>query len=220
MKNILFKYKEKSGYVLKNLSLDISKGEKIGVVGPSGSGKSTLIDLVMGLVFPQEGTISFNGQLITKHTKHSLSLWHSMFHVPQSIFPKDASIAENIAFGISPSDIDWEKLIKSAKQAMIYEHISSLESGFNTMVGERGVKLSGGQRQRIGLARAIYSNKPFLILDEATSALDTFTEENVMNSIMSLNKDITMLIITHRQSTLKSCGTVYRLDGKCLIKDH
>ena len=220
MVNISFRYQEKSEYTLKNLSLDISKGDKIGIIGPSGSGKSTLIDLVMGLIFPQDGTMSFNGISINRNKGHSLSLWHSMIaHVPQSIFLKDATIAENIAFGIKLSDIDWEKLVKSARQAMIYEHVASLEAGFNTMVGERGVKLSGGQRQRIGLARAIYSNKPFLILDEATSALDTLTEDNVMNSIMSLNKDITMLIITHRKSTLKSCGTVYRLEGKCLVKN-
>lgn len=220
MENISFRYQGKSEYTLKNLSLGISKGDKIGIIGPSGSGKSTLIDLAMGLIFPEDGTMSINGISINRKISHSLSLWHSMIaHVPQSIFLKDATIAENIAFGIKLSDIDWENLVKSARQAMIYEHVVSLEAGFNTMVGERGVKLSGGQRQRIGLARAIYSNKPFLILDEATSALDTLTEQNVMNSIMSLNKDITMLIITHRKSTLKSCGTVYRLEGKCLVKN-
>ena len=140
-------------------------------------------------------------------------------HVPQSIFLKEASIAENIAFGVEPQDIDFDLLEKSAKVAHIYSFIKTTEKGFKTMVGERGILLSGGQRQRIAIARAIYKSRKILVLDEATSALDESTEEKILDSILKMDKNLTIIMVTHRTSTLNKCSRVFKVIDKNIIEE-
>ena len=139
-------------------------------------------------------------------------------HVPQSIFLSDTSIAENIAFGVTMNEIDFMRVKQAAKQANIDKYIDNLPEGYNTYVGERGVQLSGGQRQRIGIARALYKQANVIVFDEATSALDDETETSVMEAINSLNKELTVLIIAHRLSTLKGCDLIYKLDQGVIVE--
>jgi ATP-binding cassette subfamily B protein len=213
IKNIEFKYSNKNELVVKNISLTIPKGSRIGFIGSTGSGKSTLIDIIMGLLEPIEGTLEIDGQIVTKEKNRSWQL--HIAHVPQTIFLADCTIEENIAFGKQKGEIDFEKVRNVAKQSQIHEAIERLPLKYKTMVGERGVSLSGGQRQRIGIARALYKEADVLIFDEATSALDNETEEAVMNSIEGLSKNLTIICIAHRLTTLKNCDQIVELkDGE------
>jgi ATP-binding cassette subfamily B protein len=207
-KNIKFSYKKKNIHVFKNLSFEISKGAKVAITGPSGCGKSTLLDLIMGLLDPTEGEILVDNISI----KDCKNQWQQKIaHVPQFIYLADTTIAENIAFGISKAQIDLKKVKSAAKMAQINDFIESKELGYEEIVGERGIKLSGGQRQRLGIARALYKEAELLILDEATSALDYATEDSLMKVIDSLDKKITVIIISHRISFLKNCTYFIRL---------
>ena len=207
-KNIKFSYKNKNIHVFKNLSFEISKGAKVAITGPSGCGKSTLLDLIMGLLDPTEGEILVDNISI----KDCKNQWQQKIaHVPQFIYLADTTIAENIAFGISKGQIDLKKVKSAAKMAQINDFIESKELGYEEIVGERGIKLSGGQRQRLGIARALYKEAELLILDEATSALDYATEDSLMKVIDSLDKKITVIIISHRISFLKNCTYFIRL---------
>jgi ATP-binding cassette subfamily B protein len=207
-KNIKFSYKKKNIHVFKNLSFEISKGAKVAITGPSGCGKSTLLDLIMGLLDPTEGEILVDNISI----KNCKNQWQKKIaHVPQFIYLADTTIAENIAFGITKEQIDLNKVKNAAKMAQINEFIESKELGYDEIVGERGIKLSGGQRQRLGIARALYKEAELLILDEATSALDYATEDSLMKVIDSLDKKITVIIISHRISFLKNCTYFIRL---------
>ena len=209
LENLNFRYNPKEPLIIKGFSYKIKKGEKIGLIGPTGGGKSTLIDIVMGLLFQQDGKLYIDNQLISKNNYRS---WQAhISHVPQNIFLADTTILENIAFGILPADIDYDLVYDSAKKAQILETIESWNLKFNTLVGERGVKLSGGQRQRIGIARALYKQTDVIIFDEATSALDNRTEAKVIDSIFNLDPEITILIIAHRLTTLKNCTQVIEL---------
>lgn len=211
LNQLSFRYSKDSPWVLQELNLNIAKGSRIGFIGTTGSGKSTLLDIIMGLLPPSDGFLEVDGKSITLKNQRS---WHShIAHVPQAIFLSDGTIEENIAFGVSSDLIDRKRVIQSAKQAQIAEIINSWPNGYQTLVGERGIRLSGGQRQRIGIARALYKQADVIILDEATSALDSKTEEAVMGAIDQLSPDLTVLIIAHRVSTLKNCSKIVKLNN-------
>ncbi len=211
--NVSFKYDAGASDILSNFSLKIRRGEKIGVIGTSGSGKSTAIDLLMGLLEPTNGEIHVDGKnLHDTMNKELLSSWKAgLSHVPQNIFLTDTTISENIAFGIDPKNIDMKRVEYVASKAQIAGFIESLPDGYNSSVGERGISLSGGQRQRIAIARALYKDVSLLILDEATSALDNQTEALVVDAITSMKKDLTIVMVAHRLSTLEKCDRVIDL---------
>jgi ABC-type multidrug transport system fused ATPase/permease subunit len=202
--------------VLHDIDLQIRRGEKIGIVGVTGSGKSTLVDLLMGLLSPTGGRFSVDGVEVTP--ANAAAWQRHIAHVPQSIFLSDASVAENIAFGVSPSAIDPTRLEAVSKIAQIHEHVLTLPDGYQTTVGERGVRLSGGQRQRVGIARALYKGADVLVLDEATSALDDATEARVMSALDDMADDLTVIMIAHRLTTLKSCDRIVRLEQGRITK--
>lgn len=200
---VSFKYPDSENYTLSNIDLTIRKGQFIGFLGPSGSGKSTLIDIFLGLLKPQKGFIKVDG---IKLTSANLKSWQKLIgYVPQVIYLTDDTLLGNIAFGVAASEIDMNAVWTAVKAANLDEWINSLPSGLQTYVGERGVRISGGQRQRIGIARALYHNPDILVLDEATSSLDIKTEEGVMKSVGDLIGKKTILIITHRLSTVSHC---------------
>jgi ABC-type multidrug transport system fused ATPase/permease subunit len=209
LNNVSFSYAREGPKILNNINLKIKKGSCIGIFGTTGGGKSTLLDIIIGLLMPTTGRLEIDNVSIDMNNYRA---WQSIIsHVPQWIYLADSSIAENIAFGIPFEMIDMDRVRDAAKKAQIAEVIESWTDKYMTTVGERGVRLSGGQRQRIGIARALYKNKAILILDEATSALDTQTEIEVMNTINSSIKDKTIIIVTHRLSTLKFCETAYEI---------
>ncbi len=210
LKKVFFRYKENGPWILANANLTIPKGSRIGITGSTGSGKSSMVDLVMGLLQPSQGEIRIDGVLLSRQNSHS---WQAhVAHVPQAIFLTDATIAENIAFGLPREKIDYERLKNAAYQAQISRTIESWEKQYDTSVGERGVRLSGGQRQRIGIARALYRQADVIVFDEATSALDYETEEAVIEAIDKIGKHITIIIVAHRLTTLKKCDQIIRLD--------
>lgn len=217
LEDVSFRYTPSAGWALQALSLTIRKGSRVGFIGQTGGGKSTLLDLVMGLLPPTQGRMLVDGQCITGGLVRA---WQrSIAHVPQVIFLSDASIAENIAFGVLRDNIDMEQVRAAARKAQIADFIESRPLGYDELVGERGVRLSGGQRQRIGIARALYKQSTVLVFDEATSALDSATEQSVMEAIQSLDADLTILMIAHRLQTLKGCDVVYELrDGQALFR--
>lgn len=202
-KNVYYSYNQNSDFILKNFNFKIKKGESIAIIGETGSGKSTLINLLLGLIDPTKGEIyidehlSNNNKLSSRHTIN-------VSHVPQSVYLTDSSIKENIAYGIPLKDIDMQLMKNCARLACIDGFINSLSDKYNHVIGEKGIKISGGQRQRLGIARALYKNSNILILDEATNALDQETENKVIDSIKSFKKDLTLIMVTHRLSTLES----------------
>jgi ABC-type bacteriocin/lantibiotic exporter with double-glycine peptidase domain len=209
--NVSFQYDESSPLVLNEINLSISKGSRIGLIGHTGSGKSTVLDLLMALLSPTKGLISVDGVAITPLNARG---WQKRIaHVPQSIYLADVSIAENIAFAIPRNQIDMDRVIDAARKAKIHESISSWRLGYETLVGERGVRLSGGQRQRIGIARALYKKADVIVFDEATSALDESTEVDVMNAIGSLDRNLTLIIVAHRLSTLRDCESIIEIES-------
>jgi ABC-type multidrug transport system fused ATPase/permease subunit len=197
--------------VLHGVDLDIPRGARIGIVGETGAGKSTLLDLLMGLLEPTAGEIRVDGRLLDAATR---ALWQGQVaHVPQAIYLADESIAANIAFGVRAGEIDSERVRACAEAAHLAGFVGTLPEGYDTLVGERGIRLSGGQRQRIGIARALYKQASVLILDEATSALDDATEAAVIASIAALGRDITLVMIAHRRSTLQGCDRIVRVEN-------
>ena len=208
-----FSFNESSAKVLQGLSFSISKGNRVGFLGPTGSGKSTALDLLMGLLVPTSGRILVDGQQL--NGDQSLQWQKNISHVPQDLYLLDASFSENIAFGIPVDEIDQDIVMHAAKSADIHEFIIKQPAGYKTVVGERGTSLSGGQRQRIGIARALFKKNQVLVLDEATSALDVETEKSVMSSIEKIDRNITIVMIAHRLTTLKHCDFIYKLeDGR------
>jgi len=209
---VSFRYAPHAPWVLRNLSLNIAKGSRVGFIGITGSGKSTLLDIVMGLLQPTEGTLQVDDQAITAENQRA---WQAhIAHVPQAIFLADSSIEENIAFGVPKEQIDLARVCQAARQAQIADSIEGWQKQYQTVVGERGVRLSGGQRQRIGIARALYKQADVIIFDEATNALDNKTEQTVIQAIEGLGDNLTILIIAHRLTTLKNCAQVVELvDG-------
>ncbi len=209
LKQISFRYDSQTQWVLNNLNFNIAKGSRVGLIGTTGSGKSTLLDIVMGLLQPTEGTLEIDGYPVTPSNARA---WQAhIAHVPQSIFLADSTIEENIAFGVPKDQIDPELVRQAAQQAQISDSIDTWPKQYQTFVGERGIRLSGGQRQRIGIARALYKQADVIIFDEATSALDNETEQAVMQAIDGLGRDLTLLIIAHRLTTLKNCTLVVEL---------
>ena len=211
LRNIHFSYPNTSRKALKDINVIIPAKTTVGFMGTTGSGKTTMIDTILGLLEPQEGTLEVDGNLITK--KNLRSWQYSIGYVPQHIYLADDTISANIAFGIDLENVDQKKVEKAAILANLHSFIiQDLPNKYQTKVGERGIKLSGGERQRIGIARALYSNPQLLILDEATSALDIQTEAAIMDGINSLSKDITIIIIAHRLSTLNKCDNIIKLE--------
>ena len=188
----------------------------MGFIGTTGSGKSTLLDIVMGLLTPESGYLRIDGVPVNELNRRSWQL--CIAHVPQTVYLTDSSVAENIAFGVAPAEIDLERVRAAARQAQIADSIESWQNGYDTIVGERGTRLSGGQRQRIGIARALYKNADVFVFDEATSALDNETEQAVMEAINSLGLDITILIVAHRLTTLRGCDLVVELENGAIAK--
>jgi ABC-type multidrug transport system fused ATPase/permease subunit len=211
LKNICYNYPNSSRAALKDINLSIPAKSIIGLIGVTGCGKTTTVDIILGLLEPQKGTLEVDKKIITK--KNSRSWQRSIGYVPQHIYLADDSVAANIAFGVDLIDIDQAAVERASKIANLHNFvIEELPKQYQTTVGERGVRLSGGQRQRIGIARALYHNPKLLILDEATSALDTQTEKAVMDAINNLGKDITIIIIAHRLNTVKRCDKIFLLE--------
>jgi len=196
----------------------LNAGETVGFIGPTGSGKSTLLDLIMGLQTPTNGDFLVDGMNINKLPYKFKRLWfNSISHVPQNIYLTDSTISENIALGESPSNINMKRVIEAAKISKSYDFVNVMPRGFDTYVGERGIKLSGGQKQRIAIARAIYKKSRILVFDEATSALDNSTEIEVMNLIEKLDKNMTVFMIAHRLSSLSNCDKIVEIDKGKII---
>ncbi len=218
--NLGFRYSTSLPLVLKDINLEIFPGERIGIIGKSGSGKSTLLEVLMGLLQPSKGKLLIDGIDINNSEKPNLaSQWRqTISYVPQDIFLADSSFAENIAFGFKKEEIDINRVKDCARRAKISDLIEESSSGYRTNVGEKGVRLSGGQCQRIGIARALYKNNKILVFDEATSALDNKTESELMESIEALSKELTIIIIAHRLSTVKVCDKVFSIEDGYLIK--
>ena len=209
--NVGFSYPQTSQPTLSGINLAIPRGTRVGVAGRTGSGKSTLMDMVLGLLSPGTGQILVDGVELSDINR---AAWQARIaHVPQSIYLSDASIAENIAFGLPTNDIDHELVVAAASQAKLASLIEFLPQGYRTLVGERGVRLSGGQRQRIGIARALYKQADVLVFDEATNALDSETESEVMSAIAGLGREMTIFIIAHNLSLLEGCDIVIALDA-------
>lgn len=216
MSEVSYRYPSGESDVLNHANIIIKKGKSVGFVGVSGSGKTTAVDVLLGLLMPWEGEVLVDGLNIQSDMRGWLS---NIGYIPQFIFMLDASILENVAFGISPEKIDEELVWKALRDAALEDFVKTLPEGLLTQIGERGVRLSGGQRQRIGIARALYSNPSVLFFDEATSALDNDTEAEVMNAITHLKGIKTMIIIAHRLSTIESCDEIYRVENGKIKKD-
>jgi len=214
LKQLGFRYSPQTPDVLKQIDLTIIKGSRVGFIGTTGSGKSTLLDIVMGLLQPTVGSMEVDGQAVTLTNNRA---WQAhIAHVPQTIFLADSTIEENIAFGIPQEQIDHKRVRVAAQQAQIADSINTWPKQYQTFVGERGIRLSGGQRQRIGIARALYKQANVIIFDEATSSLDNETEQAVMHAIKRLSKDLTLLIIAHRVTTLENCTQIVELRDGCI----
>ena len=213
IKELTFGYNE--AQVLNGLTLRIPKGDTIGIVGPSGSGKTTLLNVLLRLFDEQLGGIYVDGERVTEANRNA---WYKLIgFVPQNINLLDADFTQNIAFGLQPDEIDVDKVKEAARRAKILDLIEQSPQGFNTRVGESGIKLSGGQRQRLGIARALYTDAQILIFDEATSQLDMKTEEQITDSIRSLShKDLTIIIVAHRVQTLRYCDAIYSIENGTL----
>jgi len=211
--SLTFAYENTSRPALRSISLEIPKNKTIGIAGPTGCGKTTLVDTILGLHTYQSGTLSVDG---LKIDAHNVRQWRKNFgYVPQTIYLSDTTVTRNIAFGIDDDQIDHDRVRFVAELANLHSFVTSLELGYNTELGERGVRLSGGQRQRIGIARALYHDPDVLVFDEATSALDTRTEQAVMEAIQTLMHKKTIIIIAHRLSTLKDADSIVVLrDGE------
>jgi ABC-type multidrug transport system fused ATPase/permease subunit len=209
LEGICYQYPSASVASITGITLTISRGDCIGLIGGSGAGKSTLVDVILGLLSPTSGQVKVDGIDI----QTSLRGWQDQIgYVPQSIFLTDDTLRRNVAFGLPDSQIDDSEVQRAIRMAQLEEFVNGLPDGMQTIVGERGVRLSGGQRQRIGIARALYSDPPVLVLDEATSALDMETEEGVMSALNALLGKKTIIIIAHRLSTVACCDRLYRLE--------
>ncbi len=214
MKDISFDYEEGMRATLRNINLQVKKGKSVGIIGKSGSGKSTLVDIMLGLLEPQKGGVYFDD----KNIKNELSLWQKQIgYIPQDIYLLDDSIKKNITFGLKDDEIDEKLLLQSLKIAQLKDLVDTLPDAIDTIVGNKGVKLSGGERQRVGIARAMYNLPKILVFDEATSSLDIENENKILDEIYENKDDKTLIIISHRNNTVKYCDLIYVLeDGKLI----
>ena len=207
--NCNFSYKETTREILKNINLEINAGESVGIVGVTGSGKTTLVNMMIGLLKPNNGKIEVNNKPI----EDNLEDWIAhLAYIPQDVFLIDDTLKNNIALGLQEDKINDERIKVSLRQAQLVNFVEKLPNGFNTIIGERGVRLSGGQRQRIALARAFYHNRPILILDESTSALDFSTEKELIEELQCLKGRNTVISIAHRKSSLAHCDRIYKIN--------
>ena len=216
LKNINYNYPNSPRVTLKNINLTIPAKSTAGIIGVTGSGKTTTVDIILGLLEPQKGTLEVDGKIITRQNARS---WQrSIGYVPQHIYLSDETIAASIAFGVESKDINQDMVEKAAKIANLHSFIiDELPKKYQTTIGERGVRLSGGQRQRIGIARALYHNPQVLILDEATNAQDNQTEQALMDSVNNLSKNVTIILISHNLNTVKNCDVVFKFDKGQLV---
>ena len=213
---VSFSYPKSESSIFENLNFELNHGEVVGIIGPSGVGKSTFTNLIVGFLNSFEGDFKVDGKLIDKSNAKN---WRKQLgYVSQSIYLIDDTIRANVAFGEEPDEIDDLRIEKAIKKAQLYNFIQGLPEKLDSIVGERGAQLSGGQQQRIGIARALYHDPKLLILDEATSALDEETEKEVMKAVEGLKGEMTILIITHRLSTLSCCDKIYKVDQKKLVE--
>ena len=214
LSNIKFGY-HPNKYILKNININIKKGDRIGIIGSSGSGKSTLLNILMGLIYPTSGTLVVDNKNITLR---NVQYWRrNIAHVPQSVFIIDDSLAQNIALGVPKDQINFKKCINALSGANLDNLLIELENGLNTNLGERGARLSGGQIQRIGIARALYKENNIIIFDEPTSSLDDDTEDSIIKHIETLDKNLTIIIATHKKNTLKFCNKVFNISKNEII---
>ena len=212
--NVSFKYKDSNDFVLKDINIEIKKvGEVIGIVGPSGAGKSTLLDMMLGLLVPNSGQITINDMSMISNQENWLK---KCAYIPQEVFVIDSSIKENIGLKDDFSSDDLEKIDILLEKLDMKKFIKSLEKGLDSDFGDKGGKLSGGQRQRISLARSMFADKEIIFLDEATSSLDTPTEEKIMDALLNLKDDKTLVMIAHRVSTLEHCDRIYEVKNSKL----
>ncbi len=215
LKDVGFAYSPTGPVVLRDVSLRIPKGARVGVFGTTGGGKSTMLDVIMGLLSPSSGSLLVDGMTVDEALQSS---WRRhIAHVPQSIFLSDGTVAENIALGVPSEERDIDRMRAAAAAAQIDKTILSWPQGYQTTVGERGVRLSAGQRQRIGVARALYKEADVIILDEATSALDNTTEEALISAIESLGPELTIVMVAHRLTTLRSCDLLFEV-ADCRVR--
>jgi ATP-binding cassette, subfamily B, bacterial PglK len=215
LNNITFSYPGKLSPTVNGLNMSIPVNSVVGLVGASGSGKSTTIDLLLGLIIPQQGELRIDDSCINDGNKRAWQ--NSIGFVPQSIFLSEGTIAENVAFGLSAKDINLNQVKKSLQFAHLADFIDQLPNGLHTKVGERGVQLSGGQRQRIGIARALYNETDVLVFDEATSALDGITEKIIMETIYNFNGKKTIIMIAHRLKTVQKCDIIFLMDRGAIV---
>tara|TARA_Y100000389_G_scaffold199156_1_gene237009 strand:- start:745 stop:2514 length:1770 start_codon:yes stop_codon:yes gene_type:complete len=218
LKNIYYRYPKSTNDILENINLEIPAKSTIGLVGTTGSGKTTIVDTILGLLEPQKGTLEIDKKVITHE---NLMSWQKMIgYVPQKIHLIDDTIAANIAFGVSANEINMNAVERAAIAADLASFINNqLTEKYNTYVGEQGIRLSGGQCQRIGIARAIYRNPQVIILDEATNSLDEQTERTVINNLNNLHDNLTIIMISHRYSSLDKCDKIYQIQGGKIIKE-
>ncbi len=215
VEHVTFTYPDGEEPVLEDVCLEIPTGKSVGIVGPSGSGKSTVVDILLGLLKPQEGKVLFDGKDISEH----MAAWlNHVGYIPQMIYMLDDTIRRNVAFGCLDEDIVEKQVWKALEEAELADFVKKLPKGLDTVIGERGIRLSGGQRQRIGIARALYQNPPILVFDEATSALDNQTEADIIESMNSLQGKKTMVIIAHRLTTIANCDIVYKVENKKVVR--
>ena len=208
IENLFFHYNDDKKIILNNLNFKIKKGQCVGIIGESGSGKSTLVDIMLSLFTPSKGDILFNDQSIFLNSNE----WRkNIGYVPQTTILLDDTIQKNIAFGEKDDEIDKTRILECLKEAQLDNFVNNLDHGINTYVGEKGIKISGGQRQRIAIARALYNNPKILIFDEATSSLDKITEQKIMESIYKFKKNRTLIIVSHRLTSLNNCDLIYEI---------
>jgi ABC-type bacteriocin/lantibiotic exporter with double-glycine peptidase domain len=207
---VSYSYPNAKSMALDSVTLAIKEGESIGIMGSSGSGKTTLVDLLLGLLVPQKGRVLYNDQPLVD----CLGDWRSkVAYLPQEVFLVDDTLRRNVALGVPDSEISDERLAESLRKAQLEKLVSGMPEGTETMLGERGARLSGGQRQRIALARAFYHGRSILVMDESTSALDSETEKEIVQEIERLKGSMTMVVIAHRESTLRHCDRIYEMSA-------
>tara|TARA_A100000164_G_C21939623_1_gene789939 strand:+ start:3213 stop:5012 length:1800 start_codon:yes stop_codon:yes gene_type:complete len=218
LKNIHYRYPESTNDILENINLEIAAKSTIGIIGTTGSGKTTTVDIILGLLEPQKGTLEIDKKVIAHE---NLISWQKMIgYVPQKIHLIGDTIAANIAFGVPADEIDMNAVKRAAEAADLDGYINNyLPEKYTTYVGEQGIKLSGGQCQRIGIARAIYRNPQVIVLDEATNSLDEQTERTVINNLHNLHDNLTIIMISHRYSSLDKCEQIYQVEGGRIIKE-
>lgn len=215
LEDITFRYNKETDNILEDLNLNILKGQSVAFIGSSGAGKSTLVDILLGLLVPQQGSILMDGKSITEIPDQ----WAQIIgYVPQNVFLTSGSIKENVAFGEVKDEINEDLVREVLKKAELFEFVSKLPNGIETKVGDRGVRLSGGQRQRIAIARALYHQPEIMVLDEATSALDNDTESAIMSAINALQGQVTLIIVAHRLTTVRNCDVIYEVKDKKIVK--